>query len=293
MTAKSWQSYGQSWQTFHWQVLTFWLYSHDDGLGRPTTCKEETTIMNKLNTRIIRGIGLTSLMMIPLVQSIDPTMLIPTNSGEGPRLVISSNFVGVVDEGQNTEQLKEAGVVITWSATGDQSIPRVIWTSEPVELDDGLVAELVGDISPSALTDIRTTLENQGLLEQSSTFMTPAYAAPIVAVVCSLLVPDPYWNSYYDRVEVGVDQVCTGDVIRHRVEGKLQMHTWWFFHSTMADADSGWRNIQIVSASMARPCTSSDEKNWRTWGHGEAWSSTTHFDGPSAQTDWTSLGCKA
>ena len=249
--------------------------------------------MNIFNTRMIRGIGLTSLMMIPLVQAIDPTVLIPTNSEEGPRLVISSDFVGVVDEGQNAEQLKESGVVITWSATGDQSTPRVIWTSEPVELDGGLVADLVGDISPSDLTNIRTTLENQGLLEQSNTFVTHAHAAPIVSVICSLLVPDPYWNSYFDRVQVGVDQICTGDVVRHRVEGKLQMHTWWFFHSTMAQADSGWRNIQIVSASMARPCTSSDAKNWRTWGHGEAWGSTAHFDGPSAQTGWTSLGCKA
>lgn len=249
--------------------------------------------MNIFYARMIRGIGLASLMMIPLVQSIDPTTLIPTDSDEGPRLVVSSNFVGVVDEGQNVEQLTETGVVITWSATETQSTPRIIWVSEPVELDGGLTAELVGNIPSSDLTNIRTAFENQGFLEPPRTFMTPAYATPVVSVICSLLVPDPHWNSYYDRVEVGVDQVCTGDVARHRVEGKLKMHTWWFFHSTMAEADSGWRNVQTVSASMARPCISSDAKNWRTWGHGEAWSSTTHFNGPSAQTSWTSLGCKA
>ena len=216
------------------------------------------------------------------------------DSGE---LVITSDFIGVVDETQDAETVKSAGVTITWSGPQSGSI-RIIWTSVPVELGDGLIAEHVGQVTSSDLATIRAELEPIHTMRTRSATTSAgedavAQSTVPVVLVCSLTISDAFWDFAINSAAAGVFQACTGDLVEQRVKGKLQMKTFWLFHSTKAQGDSGWSVSDNVAISMTKACQSTNSKEWRNKGQGMARSSKREFVTPWYTSDWVMLGCKA
>jgi len=216
-------------------------------------------------------------------------MPVGATARNGPELVVQSNFVGVVAEGQDIEEVLRDSVVVTWIGDESDQPARVVWTSESIELEDGAIAEYVGDLSGGEMADIQKDLVELGLVDRTA--WMPSADAYGGGVICTLEIPYPYMTFSPDTTNSGVVQVCQG-ALEHRVSGKLQMNTWWVFYSTKDSDTSGWGSSTWLNATMSHPCDSQGPKNWRNWGHGEAYSpSGVYFNGPSAATNWKSFGC--
>ncbi len=233
----------------------------------------------------VAAMTLTAVAVSPAIAEDGPG---GTDLGHDPNaaeLVITSDFIGVVDEAQ--EAIGSAGVTITWSGSRSGSV-RVIWTSVQIELDEGLAAQYIGSVTSSELATVRSDLATfaSGIQDGST-------ANSVIELVCSLNVPNPYWDSATDSASAGVFQACTGDLVEQRVKGQLLMKRWWIFYSTKAQGDSGWSVSDNVAISMSKECGSSDRKDWRNKGQGIARSTMRMFETPWYPTDDVPLGCKA
>lgn len=236
----------------------------------------------------VAAMTLTAVVASSAVAEEEPRASVPDQALDGARLVISPDFIGVVDDAQNVDAVNSSDVTITWSGSRSGSI-RIIWASVPTDSDEGLEPEHVGEVTPSELAALRTELESAiGLRTQDSSV---ASTGPVL--VCSLNVPNPYWDDMTDSASAGVFQACTGDLVEQRVKGQLQMKRWWIFYSTEDEGDSGWSGSDHVAISMSKECESTDRKDWRNRGQGMAKSSTTLFVTPWYTTDAVPLGCKA
>jgi hypothetical protein len=231
---------------------------------------------------------LTAVVASSAIAEEEPEGPVPDQVMDGVRLVTSPDFIGVVDSVQNVDVASSSGVTITWSGSRSGSV-RVIWSSVPTDSGGGLAAEHVGRVTPSELAALRAELESViGPRTQDSSV---ASTGPVL--VCSLNVPNPYWDDMTDSASAGVFQACTGDLVEQRVKGELQMKKWWIFYSTKARGDSGWSVSDNVATSMSKECESADRKDWRNKGQGMARSSTRLFVTPWYTTDPVPLWCKA
>lgn len=222
---------------------------------------------------------LLSLINVPLVSGVE----------DGPRIVVEEDFVGVVAPGDSADLMKARGVTVTWLGSDADGSTRILWASEALEFDDGAVAEKTGTLTRDEIDAIVYDLVEHGLVDGDA-FMPSAGAYGGSGVVCSTLIPDPYFSHYYFAARALPNQVCSGH-LEHRLQTKLQMNTWWVFYTTKDSENTGWSSADSISSVLHHECDDYGPKNWRTTGYGEAVSpNLVHFD-ISGTTNWRSLAC--
>lgn len=144
--------------------------------------------------------------------------------------------------------------------------------------------QFTGTLSAAEVSEATT-----GMNAQSST-TGHEVTAQAVTVLCSLAVPNPWWDFSVDQAKSSSSQTCSGHTAQ-RLQGELREDTWWIFYAVRDSEDSGIVTSSNVFVSMGEPCVTSASEEWQNFANGDAWQGSTFFDGPSVATNWIPLGC--
>lgn len=214
----------------------------------------------------------------------------PSQGGERvPGFEVSENFVGV---GPGLDQ-DATGAVVTWYSDGDGET-RVLWANHPdLEMLDAdgiaLIPEFVGELAESERADI----EGRFGPVVNDRFMPSAEAQVFPPLLCSMVVPNPWWDAQIDAAKSSSSQTCSNH-LQQKLYGELRENTWWVFWGVRDWEDTGYVAGANVFVSMSKGCSNQGPKNWKNYAEGDAIGlDGQHKPGPHVATNWFALGCKS